>query len=390
MGGAMDSCRGEFESAFRESVGVAAARAVGRGREALYVLLKALGVGDGDRVGVIGYTCLSVVEPVLLTGAAPVYLDIDSYANIDPASLEELAPGSLKVVILQYTWGVPGRLCELLEQCRRIGAAVVEDCAHAYGSSWDGTPLGRFGDGAIFSLGWAKPMSAGAGGLVTVNSRTLLDRVDAGLERAAVSPDVVSSLAFEAQRKVFHGAAALGAGLRLKMVFLELARRGILSETFEMRGPKHRPPRYVKRMDERTARAGLALLAGWPRVRDRRREGAELIRKRLAEASLPPWPIPCMADVTMLVYPMLAANKSPLIAEAHRRGLDVHGWYENPVHPMGEPGWRSVGYEPGSCPWGEKLGRHVVHVPPDSPALARSVEYLVARLSRANPRPRRG
>ncbi len=71
----MGSHRREFESALREALGVAGARAMGQGREALYVLLRALGVGEGDRVGITGYTCLSVVEPVLLTGAHPVYLD---------------------------------------------------------------------------------------------------------------------------------------------------------------------------------------------------------------------------------------------------------------------------------------------------------------------------
>ncbi len=377
----MGSARSEFESAFRESLGVAGARALGQGREALYVLLKALGVGEGDRVGVTAYTCLSVVEPVLLTGAHPVYLDVDSYANIDPASLEELARGSLKVIILQHTWGVPGRLPELLDQCRRIGAAVVEDCAHAFGCAWDGTPLGRFGDAAIFSLGWAKPMSAGTGGLVTTNSKALLERVDAEVARVARERAAPTSLFFEAQRNIFKCAAVLGAGLKLKMLFLELARRGILAETFEMRGPSHYPPRYVTLMDERTARAGMWLLADWPRVQSRRREGMEFIRRRLAERKLPPWPVPCSADVTMLVYPMLAAKKHALVTEAHRRGLDVHGWYENPVHPLPEEAWLSVGYEPGSCPWGEKLGRHVVHVPPDSPSLEASVDFLVSRLT---------
>ena len=372
--------RQEFESAFRETLGVSGVRAVGMGRQALYVLLRALGVGPGDRVGVTGYTCLSVVEPVLLLGAHPVYLDVDSYANIDPDSLAAFAPGSLKAVILQYTWGVPGRLPELLEQCRRIGAAVVEDCAHAFGCSWDATPLGRFGDGAIFSLGWAKPMTAGAGGMVAANSPELLDRVDAELERTATAPGIAGSLFFEAQRKMFRGASAVGAGVKLKMLFLELAKRGIMAETFEMRGPEFLPSRYVKRMDERTARAGLRLLAEWPRVRDRRREGMEFIRRTLAGRKLPPWPVPCTAEATMLVYPMLAARKYELIAEAHRRGLDIHGWYESPVHPMPREGWHAVGYEAGSCPWGEEIGRHVVHVPPDSPALERSVEFLVTRL----------
>lgn len=381
----MGQARSEFESAFREAVGATAARATGMGREALYVALRALGIGEGDRVGLPAYTCLAVVEPVLLAGAVPVFLDIDSYATIDPSALELLAPGALKAVVLQHTFGVPGRVLEIVEQSRRIGAAVVEDCAHVFGSSSDGVPLGRLGDAAVWSLGWSKPMPLGSGGVVTANSVELAGRIDAELERLANRRGKLSALSLGTRRRIHRASEMFGAGLGLKRLYGELTKRGFLRETFETRGPAYCPPGYVKLMDEPTARAGLRLLAEWPRIRERRRDGAEVIRARLAERRLPTWPVPCRADVTMLVYPVLAPNKPALLDEAHRRSLDVGGWYESPVHPAPRESWPALGYEPGSCPWGEELGRHVVHIPTDSPALDASLDFLIHRLTRSRP-----
>ena len=123
----MTSVREEYERRFAELVEAPAARAFARGRQALVIVLKALGVEPGDRVGVCGYTCLSVAEAVKVAGAHPLYLDVDERLCIDPDGLASLEMGAMKVLILQHTFGLVGRLEALLSEARRVGAVVVED-----------------------------------------------------------------------------------------------------------------------------------------------------------------------------------------------------------------------------------------------------------------------
>ena len=365
-----DSCRREYEDAFRRLVDAPAARAFARGREALVILLKALGVGKGDRVGVCGYTCLSVVEPVKLAGAVPVYLDVDEHACIDPAELARAGPGSLRVVILQHTFGVPGRLGELVRAAAKIGARVVEDCAHSVGCSWDGVPLGRFGDAAIYSTGWGKPYVTGEGGVLTVNSKDLLARVDAQIARLAVEEPPTS-------RPLRRAAVRSSRGGILTRLYDELRDIGPLEEPIDLHRGFRLRRGYVRVAGEMTCIAGLRQLDLWPRLAWRRRENAAWIRRRLRRAGLPCWPIPRKADVTMLAYPLLVANKRKVLAAARRKGLDVSGWYESPVHPLARRDLRKVDYVAGSCPRAEDLTRRLVHVSTASLQIRESLEEIL-------------
>ena len=356
-------------------VGTMGARAFGRGREALLVLLKALGVGEGHRVGVSGYTCLSVVEPVMLSGATPVYLDVDEHACIDPKALAAQRPGSLKAVILQHTFGVPGRLHELLAESSRIGARVVEDCAHALGSSWKGVPLGRFGDAAVYSSGWGKSYATAQGGMLTVNSRELLAKVDGEIARWALPTGCASE--FAGQRAIYRGFARARRELLWKTLHLELCKRGLINETFDLGGSGRLRRGYVRVAGERTSRAGLEQLRMWPRLVDARRSNTRWIRERLTEARLPLWPIPAEADVVLLGHPLWSPDKPALLAAARRRSLDINGWYESPVHPLALGDLSAVGYAAGSCPHAEELARHLVHVPTASPSVRPSLEAAI-------------
>ncbi len=174
-----------YERAFANLVQVPESRAFSLGRMGLYVVLKALGVGPGDRVGICGYTCLSVVEAVLRTGADCEFLDVDEWLNVSPDSLKRLPPGRIKVLITQYTFGIPSRLDETLAWAETNGVPVVEDCCHALGSRWDERPVGSFGEAAIYSSQWGKSYSTGQGGMLTINDPALLIEVDSVLHHGA-------------------------------------------------------------------------------------------------------------------------------------------------------------------------------------------------------------
>jgi len=375
-----DRYRKQYEKAFQELVGTEGARALSRCRQGLFVLLKALSVESGDRVGVCGYTCLSVIEPVKYCGATPVYLDVDEYGCIDPARLAEQSKGSLKAVILQHTLGVPGQLDQLLSQCKRIGAGVIEDCAQAMGCCWRGAPLGTFGDGAAYSFGWGKSYTTGWGGMLTVNSRSLLRKVDACLEELALPERLLPELFIAWQRKVYKWFVKTGREAMLTHLYPQLRDSGIVGGALPHTGEFHLRPGYLRLAGERTCLAGLKQLEAWPRIQRKRRENTKRIEAFLGEVGLPLWPIPPDADVTLLCYPVLTAHKQKVLAIARRMRLDLSGGYDSPVYPLKGAELAAVDYEIGSCARAKELARTVVAIPTASSAMQHTLENAGAVL----------
>ncbi|HIJ70830.1 MAG TPA: hypothetical protein HPP87_05635 [Planctomycetes bacterium] len=373
--------RREYEEAFRKLVGVAGARAFGLGRHALVVLLRALGVNEGDKVGVCGFTCLSVVEAVKVCGAIPVYLDVDEHLCVEPQEVLRQKKDSLKVVILQHTFGIPGRLEQLLSACSKIGAAVVEDCAHSLGCSWDGRALGSFGRGAIYSSEWGKPYTTGQGGILTINSEELLDEVDRQTANLASPAIVKSELILECQRQVYSFLNSLKLERHLRCIIGQLRKVGIIKEAFEFENNFYLYQGYVRLLGKMTARAGLKQIENWSRLQEVRRQNTGLIEEYFSKAGLAHWPKPAKADITMLRYPILVSQKSEILNQARKRKLDIAGWYISPVHPLQKDDLVKVDYYPGSCPRAEKMIRQLVHLPTGPGLNMHNLEEMVKIVS---------
>ncbi len=136
----------KFEKAFAERIGVSRAFAFWKGRVAMYAILKAMGISEGDEVILPGYTCVMDVNPIKYLGAAPVYVDIEPVTyNMDVALLEEKITPRTKVVIAQHTYGYPVDMDPLMEIASRHGLPVVEDCCLSLGSLYNGKLCGTFG-----------------------------------------------------------------------------------------------------------------------------------------------------------------------------------------------------------------------------------------------------
>jgi len=375
-----DRWRIKYEEVFSQRVGAVGARAFGLGRQALVILLKALGVNAGDKVGVCSFTCLSVVEAVKVCGAIPVYLDVDEHLCINPQEILRQEDGSLKVVILQHTFGVPGRLEELLSACKRIGAKVIEDCAQSLGCSWKGKPLGKFGDGAIYSFQWGKPYTTGQGGMLTVNSKELLDEVDHQIRRCALPALIKPELILECQRRVYSVLGGSKLRSYLQYAYCKLRDMGFIEGSFKLKSGFRFYRGYVRLAGEMTAKAGLKRLESWPKLKRLRRETVELIEEHFRKAGLPLWPRPVEADVTMLRYPLLTPYKSEVLNQAHKYGLDVSGWYMSPVHPLRGIDLAKVDYRIGSCRRAEHMISKLVHLPTglklDKPRLEAMVRII--------------
>lgn len=172
-----------FQAAFAEFHAAAECVALTNGTHALEVALTAAGVGAGDEVIVTDYTFMASASAVACVNAVPVLVDIEpGTLCIDPDAVEAAVTARTSAVVAVHLAGHPADLDRLTEICQRHGLALIEDCAHAHGTSWRGVPVGTFGAAGTFSFQQSKLMTAGEGGAlvtrdagVAARARSLID-----------------------------------------------------------------------------------------------------------------------------------------------------------------------------------------------------------------------
>lgn len=159
-----------FEQEYSEHFGLGrACVAVNSGTSGLHVGLLASGVGRGDEVIVPSFTFAATANSVALTGATPVFADIDPDSFcLDPASVESRITERTKAVMPVHLYGHPADMSGFADLADKHGIAIFEDAAQAHGASLNGTPVGAFGQFAMFSLYPTKNMTSGEGGMVSV------------------------------------------------------------------------------------------------------------------------------------------------------------------------------------------------------------------------------
>ncbi|SDQ88930.1 DegT/DnrJ/EryC1/StrS family aminotransferase [Pseudoxanthomonas sp. CF125] len=170
-----------FEAEFAGYCGVEHCVSMANGTDALELSLRALGIREHDRVAVVANAAMYSTTAVTACGGEPVFIDVlADEATMDPAALAAaLAAQPLKAVVVTHLYGRLAHIQDLVEQCRRAGVPVVEDCAQAHGAaSVDGRKAGAFGDIGTFSFYPTKNLGAlGDGGAVVCRDTALADRL---------------------------------------------------------------------------------------------------------------------------------------------------------------------------------------------------------------------
>jgi dTDP-4-amino-4,6-dideoxygalactose transaminase len=156
-----------FEAEFSEHVGGRPCVAVNSGTSALLLGLLALGVGPGDEVIVPSFSFAATANAVALTGAAPVFVDIEpTHFGIDPDAVRRAIGERTAAVMAVHLYGHPAAADLLAAIAADHGLAFVEDAAQAHLAALGGRPVGTFGAFAAFSFYPTKNMTAGEGGMV--------------------------------------------------------------------------------------------------------------------------------------------------------------------------------------------------------------------------------
>jgi dTDP-4-amino-4,6-dideoxygalactose transaminase len=169
---------GEFEERFAAYCGARYAVGVDNGTSALFLVLRALGIGPGDEVITAPNSFLASASCIALAGARPVFVDVREDYNINPDLLEAAITPRTKAIIPVHLTGRPADMRPILEVAARYNLYVVEDCAQAVGARYHGQGVGSFGVAGCFSLHPLKNLNAiGDGGVVTTNDPELCDRL---------------------------------------------------------------------------------------------------------------------------------------------------------------------------------------------------------------------
>ena len=185
------------------------------GRSSLYVILQALNLPKGSKVGVPLYSCTVVFDAIIKAGFVPCFIDIDlNNYTIDPWDLEEKIE-DLSAVVVIHTFGRPADMDRIKEVAG--GKPVIEDCAHSLLSEYKGKITGTLGTASFFSL--SKYISAGEGGMIILNDNELTEEVKKIeiLKGHSILGEIKHSLIVYARsffyRKPWFGLFALSMGL---------------------------------------------------------------------------------------------------------------------------------------------------------------------------------
>jgi dTDP-4-amino-4,6-dideoxygalactose transaminase len=178
-----------FEQEFAEAVtGGRTCVAVNSGTSALHLGLLAAGVGPGDEVIVPSFTFAATANSVALTGATPVFADIEpDFFCLSAESVRAAVTERTKAVMPVHLYGHPADMDALRAVADEHGLRLFEDAAQAHLATWRGAPVGTFGDFGMFSLYPTKNMTSGEGGMVSCATEEIARAVrllrNQGMER---------------------------------------------------------------------------------------------------------------------------------------------------------------------------------------------------------------
>ncbi len=321
-----------LEAEIASRLGVAHAVGVGSGTDAIALALRALGIGAGDEVLTVANAGVPGVAAIRQAGATPRFVDVrPDTLLIDPNELEGALTARARAVLVTHLYGRAVPMAPIVELARSRKLRLIEDCAQALGATWQGHPVGGFGDVGCLSFYPTKNLGAfGDGGMCVTRDAEIARRVRAlrmygfaaGDRHAHV--EGVNSRLDELQAAI----------LRAKLRHLDhaLARRRTLAAAYHeaLRGSRCRLPEpdeghahhlFVVRVEER-ARAVAALDAAGIGYGIHYREGVhrmEAYRALGCEAgSLPATEHACARVLSLPLFPGLTDEQVQRVVGALR------------------------------------------------------------------------
>ena len=165
----------EFEKSYSDFLGINHTIGCANGTDAIEILLQAMGVQSGDEVIVPAISWISTSEAVSSVGATPIFVDVDPvYYTIDVDRIQSVISSKTTAIIPVHLYGQPVNMVRIMEIAKQHNLKVLEDCAQAHGSTFNGQLVGTFGDASSFSFYPGKNLGAyGDAGCMCTNNNDI-------------------------------------------------------------------------------------------------------------------------------------------------------------------------------------------------------------------------
>jgi len=174
LGKAVDEC----ERSFKKRTGAKFAISVGNGTDALYLSLKALGIGKGDEIITTPFTFIATVASIVTAGAKPVFVDIKDDYNIDETLIQKKITKKTKAIMPVHWSGRPCELDKLRNIAKRNNLKIIQDTCHGIDAKFKNKHLIFFGDICTYSMHPLKNLNIwGDGGFIITNNKSLAKKL---------------------------------------------------------------------------------------------------------------------------------------------------------------------------------------------------------------------
>ena len=306
----------QFEATVANLCGTKYAIGVGSGTDALFLSLKALGVGAGDEVITTPYTFFATIGAIVTAGAKPVFVDVGPDYNIDADRIEAAVTARTKAILPVHWAGLVCDMDKIQAVARKHGLKIVEDACHAIQATYRGRASGSLGDAGCFSMHPLKNLNVwGDGGFITTNSQELHDRLVLLRNHGLIDRDHCAVFAYNSRLDTLQ---AIVANYLLEKKLANITRRRIENAATYDR-----------------------LLAG------------------VDEIQIPRRP----SDIKQVyhLYVVRAQRREELKAHLNAQGIDAKVHYPIPMHL--QPAAKEYGHKRGDFPVTEKTCDEVISLP---------------------------
>ncbi len=324
----------DFEQRFANAHNAKYAIGVGSGTDAIFLSLKAQGIGPGDEVITTPFTFFATVGAIATTGAKPIFADVELDGfNLDLDSVKAAITPKTKAIVPVH-WA--GRICDM-KYLRDLVAgskiSIVEDACHAVQATRDGQFAGKYGDTACFSFHPLKNLNVwGDGGIILTNSETLATKLKLLRNHGLINRNECAEFA------------------------------------------------YNSRLDTIQAVIANHLFDKLPHITKSRQTNAHYLDKRLSkiEAITLPSRHKSIEEVFHL-YSFLCERRDELQQYLRNHGIDAKIHYPVPMHL--QPASRYLGYRQGDFPNAELISKQVISLPVHEFITERQLEFMIEKIS---------
>jgi len=322
----------KFEDDFAKFAKAKHAVAVNSGTAALHLALWVAGIKTSDEVIVPSFTFIASAESIALTGARPVFVDINPQTyTVDPEKIEAAITEKTKAVMPVDLYGLSAETDKIKEIAEKHDLIIIEDAAQAHGAFYKGKPPGTFAHMACWSFYASKNMTTGEGGMITTDNDEYAEDLCA-VRSHGETEEYVSTM--------------LG---------------------------------HNYRMPEIEAAIGIAQLRKLPTFIQKRRRNAEMLTEKLRETRqlvLPTEPKGCKHSwylYTVRVREGNAKIRNKIVEELRKRDVGATVYYHTPIHLM--PYYKQ--FMRNQLPNTEKVAGQVFSLPVHPGVTTKEVSYVV-------------